>query len=185
MACCLTTQSHYLNQCWPEIIVIHPNASSKKMRKICSQNFHLKLNFQRFYASARGHWVKGETVVDISGELWMLYRCSTTLWLWLESTTSFIMVEISLWRHQMEKNPRYWPFVRGIHRSPVNSPNNGQWRRALMFSLICAWANGRANTRDAGDLRRHRAHYDVTVMSRWCSALGTAEPGIHFKNRIE
>ena len=34
--------------------------------------------------------------------------------------------------------PRYWPFVRGIHRSPVNSPHKGQWRGALMFSLICA-----------------------------------------------
>ena len=34
--------------------------------------------------------------------------------------------------------PRYWPFVRGIHRSPVNSPHKGQWRRALIFSLICA-----------------------------------------------
>ena len=32
--------------------------------------------------------------------------------------------------------PRYWPFVRGIHRSPVNSPHKGQWRGALMFSLI-------------------------------------------------
>ena len=35
--------------------------------------------------------------------------------------------------------PRYWPFVRGIHRSPVNSPHRGQWRGALMFSLICTW----------------------------------------------
>ena len=34
--------------------------------------------------------------------------------------------------------PCYWPFVRGIHRSPVNSPHKGQWRGALMFSLICA-----------------------------------------------
>ena len=34
--------------------------------------------------------------------------------------------------------PRYWPFVRGIHRSPVNSPHRGQWRGALGFSLICA-----------------------------------------------
>ena len=24
--------------------------------------------------------------------------------------------------------PRYWPFVRGIHQSPVNSPHKGQWR---------------------------------------------------------
>ena len=28
--------------------------------------------------------------------------------------------------------------MRGIHRSPVNSPHKGQWRRALVFSLICA-----------------------------------------------
>ena len=38
----------------------------------------------------------------------------------------------------MEHFPRHWPFVRGIHRSPVNSPHKGQWRGALMFSLICA-----------------------------------------------
>ena len=32
------------------------------------------------------------------------------------------------WRHQKEKNfPRYWPFVRGIDRSPMNSPHKGQW----------------------------------------------------------
>ena len=36
----------------------------------------------------------------------------------------------------------------------------------LMFSLICAWTDGWANIRDAGDLRRHHAHYDVTVMRR-------------------
>ena len=60
--------------------------------------------------------------------------------------------------------PRYWPFVRGIPRSPVNSPYKGQWRGALMFSLICNWGNSWANNGDAGDLRRHRAHYDVIVM---------------------
>ena len=60
--------------------------------------------------------------------------------------------------------PRYWPFVRGIHRSPVNSPHKGQWRGALKSSLICVWINGRVNNREAGDLRRNRAHYDVIVM---------------------
>ena len=39
----------------------------------------------------------------------------------------------------------------------------GQWRGALMFSLICARTNSWANKVDAGDLRRHRAHYDVIV----------------------
>ena len=60
--------------------------------------------------------------------------------------------------------PRYWPFVRGIHRSPGNSTHKGHWRGALMFSLICAWPSGWVNNQDAGDLRRHGAHYDVTVM---------------------
>ena len=57
-------------------------------------------------------------------------------------------LSVSWWRHQMETFPRYWPFVRGIHRSPVNYPHKGHWRRA----------------RETGDLRRHRAHYDVIVM---------------------
>ena len=53
---------------------------------------------------------------------------------------------------------------RGIHRSPVNSPHKGQWRRALMFSLIYASTNDWVNNRDAGGLRRHRAYYYVSVM---------------------
>ena len=68
--------------------------------------------------------------------------------------------DVIKWKHF----PRYWPFVRGIHRSPVNSSHKGQWRAALMFSLICAWINGWVNNNEAGDLRRHRAHYDVIVM---------------------
>ena len=55
------------------------------------------------------------------------------------------------WKHF----PRYWPFV-----------HKGQWRGALMFSLICARINGWVNNCEAGDLRRHRVHYDITVMTR-------------------
>ena len=51
------------------------------------------------------------------------------------------------WRHQMEAFSALLAFF-----------------GALMFSLICVWINGWVNTRDAGDLRRHRDHYDVTVM---------------------
>ena len=42
--------------------------------------------------------------------------------------------------------------------------HKGQWRGALMFSLICAAIDGWANHREAGYLRCHRAHYDVIVM---------------------
>ena len=70
--------------------------------------------------------------------------------------------DVIKWKHFA----RYWPFVRGIHRLPVNFPHKGQWRGALMFSLICAWKNGWVNNGEAGDLGRHRAHYDVTVMNK-------------------
>ena len=55
--------------------------------------------------------------------------------------------DVIKWKHF----PRNWPFVRGIHRSPVNSPHKGQWRGALMFSLICVWINDWVNNREAGD----------------------------------
>ena len=48
---------------------------------------------------------------------------------------------------------------------PVNSPHKGQWRGALMFYFICVWINDWANNREACDLRHHRGHYDVNVMS--------------------
>ena len=68
--------------------------------------------------------------------------------------------DVIKWKHF----PRNWPFVRGIHRSTMNSPHKGQWRGALMFSVICVWINGWVNNREAGDMRRYRAHYDVNVM---------------------
>ena len=68
--------------------------------------------------------------------------------------------DVIKWKHF----PRYWPFVRGIHRFPVNSPHKGQWRGALMFSLICPRINNWVNNGEAGHFRRHRAHYVVTVM---------------------
>ena len=69
--------------------------------------------------------------------------------------------DVIKWKHF----PCYWPFVWGIHRSPVNSLHKGQWLGALMFSLICVWINGWVNNREAGDLRRYHAHCDVIVMT--------------------
>ena len=79
--------------------------------------------------------------------------------------------DVIKWKHF----PRYWPFVRVIHRSPVNSQHKRQWRGALMFSLICVWINGWVNNRETGDLRRYRAHYDVTVMCH-CDCHSNAYP---------
>ena len=84
----------------------------------------------------------------------------------LDKSISEIQIKIIIMMTSSNGNifRRYWPFVRGIYRSPVNSPHKGQWRGALMFSLICVWINGWVNNGDAGDLICYRAHYDVTVM---------------------
>ena len=79
------------------------------------------------------------------------------------TTVSVFHDDVIKWKHF----PRYWPFVRGIQRSPVNSPHKGQWSGAWMFSLNCVWINGWVNNREAGDLRRYRAHYDVIVISEF------------------
>ena len=43
-------------------------------------------------------------------------------------------------------------------------PSQRPVTRSFDVSSICAWINGWVNNREAGDLRRHRAHYDVIVM---------------------
>ena len=58
----------------------------------------------------------------------------------------------------------------------VNSPHKVQWRGALMFSLICVWINDLANNHESGDLRRHRAHYDVTVMLSYNACKNSMPP---------
>ena len=96
-----------------------------------------------------------------------------------ETSRQQIHDDVIKWKHF----PRYWPFVRGIHWSPVNSSHKGQRRGALMFSLICAWINGWVNNREAGDLRRQLAHYDVIVMlerEATCIVLG----GYHYSGGI-
>ena len=64
--------------------------------------------------------------------------------------TNTINDDVIKWKHF----PRYSPFVRGIHRLPANSPHKGQWRRTLVFSLICAWINGWVYNHETVELRR-------------------------------
>ena len=59
------------------------------------------------------------------------YSCPWKIYIILHIDSFFIGKhdDVIKWKHC----PRNWPFVRGIHRSPVNSPNKGQSRGALMF----------------------------------------------------
>ena len=95
--------------------------------------------------------------------VWILVESTVSGWISGGDTgASFNHDDVIKWKHF----PHYWPFVRGIHRSPVNSPHKGQWRGDLMFSLVYAWTDSWTNNGDAGDLRRYRARYDAIVMRR-------------------
>ena len=69
----------------------------------------------------------------------------------------------SWWRYQMETFSALLAICAG------NSPVTGEFpaQRPVRRSfdvLVCDWLNGWVNNGEAGDLRRHRAHYNVTVM---------------------
>ena len=73
-----------------------------------------------------------------------------------------LFASISWWRHQMTTFSALLAICAG--NSPLNSPHNGQLCGALIIPLICGRINGWVNNREACDLRRHHAHYDVTVI---------------------
>ena len=99
--------------------------------------------------------------------MWMEDWMTNIFISWIALIAKHVCIRPSFagWRHQMESFSALLA-ITGIHRSPVNSPHKGQWRGAWMFSLICAWINGWVNNGEAGDLRRHHAHYDVTLLER-------------------
>ena len=89
-------------------------------------------------------------LIDIHHEFLLLFYCCVLLEIKLATYYYYYTDDVIKWKHF----PRYWPFVSGIYRPPVNSPHKGQWSIALMFSL----------NRKSGDLRRYRSHYDATVL---------------------
>ena len=80
------------------------------------------------------------------------------------ATTAMWLAMAAWWSHQMETFSALLALCAG--NSPVTGefPQKGQWRRALMFSLICAWMSGWVNNHKGGNLRCHCAHYEITVM---------------------
>ena len=53
----------------------------------------------------------------------------------------------------------------GEFTGPGEFPIQRPVMRSFNVSLICVWINGWVNNREAGDLRRYRAHYDASVMT--------------------
>ena len=114
-----------------------------------------------------------------------LSAVSVVIWNW----QLLIHDDVIKWKHF----PRYWSFVRGIHRSPANFPHKDHSRGALVFSLICVWIKAWVNSREAGDSRRYRAHYDVFVITiQWFMSVPAftkswdfLPPRAYFTNRYQ
>ena len=91
---------------------------------------------------------------------------------------------LAWWRHQMEPFSALLALCAGNSPVPVNSPHKGQWRGAVMSSLICAWINDWVNNREAGDLRRHRGQdYDVIVMVQ-LDCINDIQGPFHCRDRL-
>ena len=85
----------------------------------------------------------------------------------LKGFTCMMLIFLTWWRHQMETFSASLALCEGnpsvVGGIPSQRPVT--WSFGVFFSLIWAWTNDWANNRNAGDLRRHRAHYDVIIMS--------------------
>ena len=115
--------------------MLYPKASlSHMMRWVLGKN--MKVNMLRY-----NHHTVSRHIHNC-----LLGRRQSTTFIWILQNSCICNShddDIFKWKHFSW----YWSFVKGIHRSPVVFPHKGQWRRTFIFSLICAWANGWANTR--------------------------------------
>ena len=81
----------------------------------------------------------------------------------LQFTCKRIMLSLTWWRHQMKIFSAWLAFcgeIAGHWWIPLTKASDAEF----WWFFLCAWTNGWINNRDAGDLSRHHAHYDVTVV---------------------
>ena len=133
-----------LNPCQSKMIILYENYCIVIPTYICANENDFLFKFHRTcYAPSFIH-------TSITP------KCASQ---WTLSKETFYERKIRLittwWRHQMETFSALLAVCAG------NSPVTGG---ALRLSLICAWINGWVHNREAGNLRSHRAHYDVIVM---------------------
>ena len=150
-----------------------------QMPSICSfysVNIHSSIShMSQFYSVEFMRWLDFRAQHNCDLDYLMGHNAYQTLSSCIHYTEIIYHNDVIKWKHFL----RYWLYVRGIHRSPVKSPHKGQWYGALMFSLICVWINGWVNNGEAGDLKRYRAHYNVTVMYMVISIYGFAHDTHH------
>ena len=120
---------------------------------------------------------------NFPNHIWKLQRLRASLWVVLRYTCtvvdcmrrqSFSMTAFNITDTEMimmtSSNRNIFRVTGplcGEFTVPGDFPHKGQWSGAMMFSLICVWINDWVNNHEAGDLRRHRGHYDVNVLKAY------------------
>ena len=141
MACCLTAPSHYLHQCWLLINEV------QRIPLADSQN-----NFGAYMRNVLFSVLPADGLAPLS--------------LQTSAGTAMTMFGPHIMKTSSNGNifrvtgPLCGEFTGQRWISRTKASDAELW----FFSLICAWMNGWVSNREAGDLRRQDAHYDVTVM---------------------
>ena len=81
-------------------------------------------------------------------------RCQTIIW---NNDDLSLHGDVIKWKHF----PRYWPGHWWILHTKASDAEFS------CFLWSPPWINGWVNGREAGELRLHRAHYDVIVMNKY------------------
>ena len=167
---------HYLNQWWNNVNSnLHKEQTTvKSYQNSCifsEKRIHLKVSSAKWWQSCMALRVLKDTyTAKCQSQTKCCLRFISLIVLY--SFIIFdvcIVIELGVWcvRYMMTSpnGKHYWPYVRGIHQSPVNFRHKGHRQGALIFSLICAWTSDWANSRYVGDFRRHRSSW------RHCNVL--------------
>ena len=90
----------------------------------------------------------------------------------MSSVCTICSLHLQNWLHddviKWKLFPRYWSVTRSFD----------------VFFWYASEVNGWVNNHEAGDLRRYRAHYDVTVMCEWRTIHQTQSAGSWFNIKI-
>ena len=87
--------------------------------------------------------------------------------LWHSPKVNFIWItQIPWWRHQIETSSALLAICAGNSPVPGEFPAHRPVTRGFDVFFDLRLDNRLGNNREAGDLRRYRAHYDVIVMMR-------------------
>ena len=126
------------------------------------------------YSSALLHWCWGVDMIGIRDVILIgvgkITRYKTTGKHSKVSTNHMHVVRMNSsiwfawWHHQMETFSALLAICAGDLPVPGEFPSQRPVARSCDVSLFCVWINGWVNNHETGDLRRYRAHYDVSVM---------------------